>query len=75
MANDSEHFLGPSSWPIVQESLPSNTLNTLNTSTPGNDTVNSRAYQMEMLEESLKRNIIVAVYSILLLVTPIVDNL
>jgi hypothetical protein len=35
--------------------------------TQGDVTFNSRAYQLEMLEESLKRNVIVAVYFLLLL--------
>jgi hypothetical protein len=46
----------------------------LNTTAPadtqGDVTVNSRAYQLEMLEESLKRNTIVAVFSLLLFVAP-----
>ena len=46
----------------------------LNTTAPadiqGDVTVNSRAYQLEMLEESLKRNTIVVVYPLLLFVAP-----
>jgi hypothetical protein len=39
-----------------------NSCTTAATETQGDVAVNSRAYQLEMLEESLKRNIIVAVY-------------
>jgi hypothetical protein len=57
---------------IVRRERPSPTA--LNIAAPadiqGDVTVNPRAYQLEMLEESLKRNVIVVVYSLLLFVAP-----
>ena len=73
MANDSEHFLGHVSQPIVQipavkeavahsECPPPTAFNTnLPAEIQGDITVESRGYQLEMLEESLKRNVIVTV--------------
>jgi len=82
MANDGECCLAPPSQStsrrkianeaiILRESPPPTALNTTAPADiQGDVTVNSRAYQLEMVEESLKRNTIVAVYSLLLFVAP-----
>ena len=73
MANDSECFLGPGSRSIAQRHVVKEVIlrrecpppTALITTPPAEIqeyiTVKPRAYQLEMLEESLKRNVIVAV--------------
>ena len=73
MANDNEYSPGHASQtmaqiPVMKEAIVGPEFlppRALNTSPPaqiqGDITVKSRAYQLEMLEESLKRNVIVAV--------------
>jgi hypothetical protein len=73
MTNDSEYFLSHAPQPMAQRSVvkeiivrpecpPPSVLNTIpSAEIQGDIIVKSRAYQLEMLEESLKRNVIVAV--------------
>jgi hypothetical protein len=81
MAKDSEYFLSPAPQStaqrkiakeatIHQESpLPTTIDRTAPADIKGNVTITSRAYQLEMLEESLERNIILTVWFFLRYVT------
>jgi hypothetical protein len=83
MSNEGEGFLGSPSQSIAQRKIAkeanvhreSPPTTALSTTAPaeiqGDAIVNSRAYQLEMLEESLKRNFIVAVYFLLLFSAPL----
>jgi hypothetical protein len=83
MSNEGEGFLGSPSQSIAQRKIakeanvhresppPAALSTTAPAEIQGDAIVNSRAYQLEMLVESLKRNFIVAVYFLLLFSAPL----